>query len=235
MKKFFLILILTSFVFAQGFFEPRLPPTIECGKDIFACLGFFFDKVLNIILVLALVLSSIFIALAGISYIAKGGGKEEDIKKIHKMIVWAVIGLVVALVSFAFVQALEYWIGQWQVYLFNFVYAASNEQSLKEPTPPETLKCGNFTLPSALQQKALAKDIWKICILYYVQRILSFLYVLALALGAVFLTWSGILYITQPGKSQDTHKKLLYGIIGIVIAIFSFTIVKIIDLFFTKL
>jgi len=232
MKKIFLILILMSFVFAQdlGFPSQQLPPTIECGDDFFKCLGFFFEKILKVILFLALALSTIFIAWAGILYITKGGGKEENINKIHKMIMWATIGLAVALLSFAFVKALEFWIGQGQVYLFNFVYA-----QIQEPTPPESLKCGDVSLPSALQKSDLSKDIWKVCFLYYAQRVLSFLYVLALMLGVIFLSWAGILYITRPEKSKDIHNKLIYGILGVVLAILSFTIVKIIDLFFFNL
>ena len=114
-----------NFVFAQGLGFPslRLPPTINCGNDFFQCLGFFFEQIFKVIITLALPLSAIFIVWAGILYITKGGGKEEDIKKIHQRLVWAVIGLVVALLSFAFVRVLKLWIEQGQVYLFNFVYA----------------------------------------------------------------------------------------------------------------
>jgi uncharacterized membrane protein YjfL (UPF0719 family) len=250
MKKIFLILLLISFVFAQdlGFPSQKLPPTIRCGDNFFACLAFFFEKILKVILVLALALSTIFIAWAGILYITKGGG--EEIKKIHQMLVWAAIGLIVALLSFAFVKYLEgalSRIGQPEVpsgpleppprqrrwllpYLFNFVYA-----QIQEPTTPETISCGPVKLPSVFAKQTLSQDVWKICLLYYVQRILSLLYVLALMLGAIFLSWAGILYITQPAKSSEIHKRLIYGVLGIVLAIFSFTIVKIIDLFFTRL
>jgi TRAP-type C4-dicarboxylate transport system permease small subunit len=231
MKKIFLILLLINFVFAQdlGFPSQKLPPIIQCGDDFFQCLTFFFDKILKIIIALALVLSAIFIAWAGILYITKGGGK--DVEKIHKMILWAAVGLVVAFLAFAFVKALEIWISQPEkVYLFNFAFA-----QIQEPSPPESLKCGPVSLPSALQRSDLSQDVWKVCMLFYVQRILSFLYVLALMLGAIFLSWAGILYITQPEKSNEIHKRLVYGSLGIALAILSFTIVKIIDLFFTKL
>jgi uncharacterized membrane protein YjfL (UPF0719 family) len=231
MKKIFLILLLISFVFAQdfGFPSQKLPPTIRCGDNFFACLAFFFEKILKIILVLALALSTIFIAWAGILYITKGGGK--DVEKIHQMLIWAAIGLIVALLSFAFVKALEFWISNpEEAYLFNFAFA-----QIEELSPPESLKCGPVSLPSALQRSDLSQDVWKVCMLFYVQRILSFLYVLALMLGVIFLSWAGILYITQPEKSSEIHKRLMYGVLGIVLAILSFTIVKIIDFFFTKL
>jgi FtsH-binding integral membrane protein len=232
MSKIFLTLFLISFVFAQdlGFPSQQLPPIINCGQDFFQCLGFFFGKVLRIIIALALVLSTIFIALAGILYITKGGGKEEDIKKIHQMLVWAALGLIVAFLAFAFVKLLEIWISRGQVYFPNFVYA-----QIEEPRAPTSLKCGPVSLPSALEGGSLSQDIWKTCFMFYAQRILSFLYVLALMLGVIFLSWAGILYITQPEKSKDIHQRLIFGIAGIIIAILSFTIVKIIDLFFTKL
>jgi hypothetical protein len=233
MKKIFLILFLIGFVFAQDLEFPSrsLPPTIRCGNDFFGCLAFFFEKILKVILVLALALSTIFIAWAGILYITKGGRKEEDIKKIHQRLIWAAIGLIVAFLSFAFVKALEFWISQpEEVYLFNFVYA-----QIQEPIAPETLSCGPVKLPSVFAKQTLSRDVWKICLLYYAQRILSLLYVLALMLGVIFLSWAGILYITQPAKSSEIHKRLIYGVLGIVLAILSFTIVKIIDLFFTKL
>jgi uncharacterized membrane protein YjfL (UPF0719 family) len=231
MKKIFLILFLVSFVFAQdlGFPSRNLPPVINCGQDFFQCLGFFFAKILRVIIVLALVLSTIFIGWAGILYITKGG-RKEDIKKIHQKLIWAAIGLIVAFLAFAFVKFLEVWMIKGQVYFLSIVYA-----QIEEPRAPTSLKCGNVSLPSALEGGNLSHDIWKACILFYAQKILSFLYVLALMLGVIFLSWTGILYITQPEKSKDIHQRLIFGIVGIIIAILSFTIVKIIDLFFTKL
>ena len=248
MKKIFSILTLilfVSLVSAQGLEFPlqRLPPVIKCGENFFACLGFFFDKILRIILALALVLSTIFIAYAGILYITKGGGKAEDIGKIHKMLVWAALGLIVAFMSFAFVKFLEIVLTNMQIeippqqrnllfsYFFNnfFVYA-----QIEEPAVPKYISCGPVQLPSVLVSQSISSNIWATCLLYYAQKFLSFLYVLALMLGVIFLSWAGILYITQPGKSKDVHQKLLYGILGIILAILSLTIVKIIEFFFIK-
>jgi hypothetical protein len=115
------------------------------------------------------------------------------------------------------------------VYLFNFVYA-----QIQEPTPPQKLKCGPVYLPSVLQRSDLSGDIWKDCLIYYAERFLSFLYILALMTGVIFISWAGVLYIMQPEKSKDIHLRLVFGIFGIVLAILSFTIVKIIKLFFTS-
>jgi uncharacterized membrane protein YjfL (UPF0719 family) len=227
MEKIFLILLLVSFVFAQdlGFPSQKLPPII-C-EDVFKCVAFFFDKILKVILVLALALSTIFIAWAGILYITKGGSK--DVEKVHQMIAWAAIGFIVAFSSFVLVKALEIWVIKGQVYIFNFVYA-----QIQEPTPPESLNCGGISIPSVFQGSSSGQNILMTCLLYYAQKILSLLYILALMMGVIFIALAGISYIVQPQKSKDIHQKLIYGIIGIVIAILSFTIVKIIDAFFTK-
>jgi len=86
-----------------------------------------------------------------------------------------------------------------------------------------------------LVDTSIASGLWKACLLYYTERFLSFLYILALMLGVIFLSWAGVLYITQPEKSKDIHWRLIFGILGIILALLSFAIVKIIDLFFTKL
>jgi hypothetical protein len=235
-KNLFIVisLLISSFVFAQvsGLPFGQLPPNINCGNNFFACLGFFFYKILKVIVALALALSAIFIAWAGILYITKGGGKDEDIKKIHQSLVWAVVGLVVALLSFAFVKSLEFYIRHPEkVYLFNFAYA-----QITEPTPPEELKCGPFSVPSVLEEtpSLILGPYWKACVVYYAERFLSFLYILALMTGVIFLSWAGVLYIMQPEKSKDIHWRLVFGIFGIVLAILSFTIVKIIKLFFAS-
>lgn len=214
------------------FFNPRLPPDIKCGEDIFTCLGFFLIIILKIIIAFALALSTIFIAYAGILYITKGGEGEKT-SKIKNRIIWAAVGLIIALMAFAFVQFIESVIRKPEEKLFipQIVFA----QEIVEPSVPQQISCGPINLPSVLSTIQVSKDVWKICMLFYINRALSFVYVLALALGVIFLAWAGILYITNPEKSGDTHKRLMFGIIGIIIAILSFTIVKMIDLFFLKL
>jgi len=243
MANFYLVLLLTWINFAQAFagFSSSthllpfptysLPPNLYCGTTFFGCLMFFFDTILRIILTLALILTTFFIASAGILYITKGGNKEEDIRKIHQRLVWATIGFIVTFLAYVFVSALELWIWQGNVYLFNFVYA----QKIQEPATPTELKCGYaHSLPSTLERIIPSStNIWEDCFLYYVERILNLLYFLALTFGVIFLALAGISYISQPDKIKDIHRRLIYGIIGIVIAMLSFTIVKIIDIFFT--
>jgi hypothetical protein len=63
------------------------------------------------------------------------------------------------------------------------------------------------------------------CLLFFFDRALRILYFAALALGVIFLMWAGILYITKPLEAKNIHQRFVWGIIGIVVGITSFTIV----------
>lgn len=92
-----------------SFPQNPFPPLINCGDDFFECLGFFFRRILEVIIALALVLAAIFIGWAGILYITQSGSKEKS-KEINQKIIWATVGLIVALMAYAFVRMLEIWI-----------------------------------------------------------------------------------------------------------------------------
>jgi len=63
------------------------------------------------------------------------------------------------------------------------------------------------------------------CLLFFFDRALRILYFSALALGVIFLMWAGILYITKPLEAKNIHQRFIWGIIGIIVGITSFTIV----------
>jgi hypothetical protein len=63
------------------------------------------------------------------------------------------------------------------------------------------------------------------CLLFFFDRALRILYFAALALGVIFLMWAGILYITKPLEAKNIHQRFIWGIIGIIVGITSFTIV----------
>jgi hypothetical protein len=210
-------------------------PSLACSTDFFTCLAYYFDFVLKVIIALSLVLATIFIAWAGILYITKGSGGDKG--EVHKRILWAAFGLVVALLAYTLVFFLDIWIGNIAFIFVPFVnigYA----QEINPPTPPDSIKCGDISLPSALKFTDLSRneDIWRKCIIYYIQaKILPFLLALSLMLGTIFLAWAGILYITQPDKTKEIHSRLKWGIIGIVISLLSLAIINIIRLFFSSL
>lgn len=63
------------------------------------------------------------------------------------------------------------------------------------------------------------------CLLFLFDRALRILYTGSLVLGVIFLMWAGILYIINPEKVTDTHKRFQWGVIGIIVSIISFSIV----------
>ncbi len=260
---------------------PPLPKGV-CTTDFFLCLDYILFEVLNIIIVLAFVLSAVFIAWAGISYITESS--EEKIKKNHKRILWAILGFILSMLAYGIVVTLENVIRNeltsplpsspnnqvpstsppWQVpqrdsqppisfiYLnkesllalekkiFNFLFfSLASAQSLPIQSPSEELKCGdNVSIPSVLSSVTTTKDdLLRQCLIFYLHRIIKLLYFLSLTLGVLFLIWAGILYITNqdPEKIGNINKKIFWGITGIVLAILSFFISRVIELFFIKI
>lgn len=202
-----------------------LPPNIVCG-DFFTCLSLISYNILRVIVALSFFLSVIFIAWAGILYITQ----PEKTKEIHQKIKWAVIGLMVSFSSLVFVNILYQAVRTQNVFLFPFFAFAQ----IQEPKPPSAINCGGVSLQSVLSGTQTKSDVWKICLLYYLNKFITFLYKLALILGVIFLSWAGVLYITQPEKSETIHQRLIWGTVGIIVSILSFTIVKVIENFFIK-
>lgn len=243
-----LIINYNGFVFSQtlDFPSSELPPNIRCGTNFFECLAFFFDKALRVILTLAISLSAIFVAWAGILYIQKGS--EKEVAEIHKKITWAVIGLVIALLSYAFIKFLEGVIRTPErIFLPIKTVFAQMSDKIIPPTVPTELRCGSVSLPSALERTNIVQDdVWKICLLYFLQKGLSALYRISLFLAVIFLSWAGVLYISgtqisskggaeSDGGLKKIHQKIIYGVLGAIVSILSFTIVKMIDSFFFRM
>jgi len=63
------------------------------------------------------------------------------------------------------------------------------------------------------------------CLLFFFDRALRIVYFATLALGVIFLMLAGILYITKPSDTKSIHQRLIWGIVGIIVGITSFTIV----------
>lgn len=225
-----------------------LPPLISC--DTFKnCLILLFFKILEIIVNLAIALAAIFITWGGIEYILYGAEQEKR-KKAGQRLIWGMVGLVIALTGYGFIQLLIYlminefqfppeyyspsynnssFIGTLLSYK-SFVYAATTK--INEPDLPNEIKCGTVNLKSVLSSNNPPQGSSTDCLVYFLLKIISTMYYLALIIGIIFIVWAGILYITKSNKAKEIHSRLIYGIIGILIAILSLSIVKIIKLFF---
>jgi len=249
----FLSFVYSNLVFAQLDFPiATTPPAIRC-TNFEECAQFLFVKILKILLVLSSALAVIFVAWAGILYILKGKD-DKAISSIHQMIIWAIIGLIVSLISYSLIKIIESGvrkelegglkIGYFYVSSFyNFINSSNpliffltvNAQSDSLRTPintPSSLPCG---LKSVFQPTNTSSDVWNNCLIYYIQKIFQFLYYLALAFGVIFLMLAGISYITNPENIKETHKKVVYALVGVVLAILSLSIVRLVGLFFNYL
>lgn len=90
--------------------------TTTCTVPIL--ISFYLAKFFNLIWPLAIFLASLMLLYAGILYITK----PNDIGKAHKMLLWSLVGLVVAILSFAIVKGLENFILGFDIYEFRFWY-----------------------------------------------------------------------------------------------------------------
>ena len=112
------LFFVTSLVFAQGSAQQNpftygvktsaqqvWPPKVtSCTEGDFGqCMLFVLNKVLAIIYTLALFLAVIFLVYAGIEYITKPG----EAGKTHQRLVYGITGIVVAVVAFSLVKAIE--------------------------------------------------------------------------------------------------------------------------------
>lgn len=220
------------YVLAQIEEFPTSPP-ILCSEDFWGCFNFLFLLVLKSGVTLAFALSVIMIGWAGFLYMTK----PEKSQEIHKRLLWGIIGFIVAILSFAIVKFLERLITPTSkssffyplflnLNLINFVFA--------QEEPPSELNCGGIKIPSILETTSpvLEENGWFICTVYIAKVLLTLIYRLLFVLATIYLLWTGIQYVTKPEKSSELHKNFLYIAIGIIIGIFSFTIVQLINLFF---
>ncbi len=69
------------------------------------------------------------------------------------------------------------------------------------------------------------------CIFYFFIAILSIIYPVALFAGVIMFVLAGIWYITGWKKAEEVHKVLMWGVVGLVVAVLSLSIVKGIEAF----
>lgn len=67
------------------------------------------------------------------------------------------------------------------------------------------------------------------CIIFYLHRVLTWLYTISLGIAVIMLVYAGFLYTAKPEESKSTHKILIYAIIGVTITVLSYIGVKAIE------
>ncbi len=73
------------------------------------------------------------------------------------------------------------------------------------------------------------------CIALFADKILEIFYRLSLFIGAIMLIWAGLLYITGAKEPKSVHKYLIWGFIGIALAVLAYSIVLGIENFILRL
>jgi hypothetical protein len=75
----------------------------------------------------------------------------------------------------------------------------------------------------------LCKDLdFLTCVFSIFRQILSIVSVLAVSFASLMFAWAGFLYMSKPEKSSEIHKRILWGAVGLVIALLSYAIVLLI-------
>lgn len=211
----------------------RIPPTVPyCSISFANCIFFLLSLFFKILFYLAIILAAIFFAWAGILFITQG---KPD--RARERLIWGAVGLVVAILSLAITIFISRFLAkpfpEVSLPMASIIFPVSFAQEL--PSPPPYLRCGPIRVPSIfLEGEKTESDALQICVLYFLARILTWLYTISLMASVAMLIYAGISYITQPEKAQDVHKIVKYALIGVVITVGAWTIVRAIEVTLTR-
>lgn len=179
-------------------------------------------KVINWLLALSAMLAMGALVWGGIMYILSLGD-EGKAGKAKQIILYAVIGVVLVLLSFVIIKVVQTTLTTTTLGDVNTVYAASGfNEGIKNID--DNVKPGDSGL--ATDDKIAP------IILEVVNLLLSLVAVLALAA----LIWGSIMYILSlgdEGKAEKAKKIILYAIIGVLLAGASYMILKVIQTLLT--
>lgn len=103
--------------------------------------------------------------------------------------------------------------------------------SLAQVAPPEALQPPE--IPTSLFG-CTEGDSLRRCILKILGQVLRLILVIALALAVLFFAWAGITYITkgtEAGKREQAQNRLLYAVVGLIIAFISWVVLVLLSRF----
>lgn len=236
-----------EYPFQYGTHKTQSAPEItECSKSIKSCILWAFSGIFSVLIWLAGALGVIMFVWAGILYITK----PQEAAKIHSRLYWGVIGIIVSLASFGIVKFIEFnltrGIGALYTPASQIAFAAESvnplERFLKtqESVRPAGISgCENAnSIFSYLNNKkgvsAIPSGLLGKCILGFLgTKILPIIYTISLLWSVGVLIWLGLEYVRSGGNVSDLHKKLQWVIIGIIITVLAFSVVKAIEIALT--
>lgn len=93
--------------------------------------------------------------------------------------------------------------------------------------------CTPITIFDVLRGQPIPPGLLSRCMLWLAQKILTLLYTLSLLLSVGFIIYSGLLFATKP-NDENAKKYLLWAVIGAIITILAFSLVKAIEFSLTR-
>jgi|GEM_PF-992893 uncharacterized membrane protein YjfL (UPF0719 family) len=221
-----------NYPFGQNFgISPiaQQPAPIVC-KGFFNCLMVFFSFFFKFLIMLSGAFAVIMFIWAGITFIIYGQDEKKRVEAKNRLI-WCAIGLIVALLSYSLVVLIKNTLTK-KVGLINIAYAqaAGNIQGLK----PGPIGCSNLTVLDLIQGKEVPKFLLSKCIAWFVYKIFGYFYLISGLCTVAILIYAGFRYITGSEKAGDIHKMIVYAIVGFIVTILSYSIVKAIEYTLTK-
>jgi hypothetical protein len=191
----------------------ELPTTIFC-QDIVDCIKFFGGLVANVIFIGILIGAVIVFLIGAIMYLI-GGSKSDDetLKKAKKVIIYSVVAAVLASLAWVAINAIVTTL----TFLPKEVFAANNK---------DIFTLSNYKITTTDVASLFATS---------VTSILNYIYWAALILALIMILIAAINYITSRGqenKIKDATNALKYAIIGVVVALISWIIIKLIMMLF---
>lgn len=215
------------------------PEVAGCSAGVTSCLTLIFNWAFRILIYVGGGLAVIMLILAGITFIT-GGANPETVKKSRGYLIWAAVGLVVALVAYGLVQFLEAVISSGDIGWLPTWWGASVAQAASDLNfQPTGIKCGG-TKPITIFKSGggivvqAQENIWRDCLLWFADKVLRVVYTVALLVSVGFIIYTGFQYVQSGGKVQDIHSRLVWIIIGVSITILAYAIVKALEISLTQ-
>ncbi|GIW66143.1 MAG: hypothetical protein KatS3mg095_0041 [Candidatus Parcubacteria bacterium] len=111
----------------------------------------------------------------------------------------------------------------------NFLYVKA--QSLE--FIPQKIACVPYDIIQVLRGNPIPPGLLGRCLLFFSLRILTLIYTISLLTSVGFIIYSGFIFSTKP-NDENARKYLIWAVIGVVITILAFSIVKAIEFSLTR-
>jgi len=193
------------------------PPVPIVCQDFISCLLLIFDVALKVLTWISGALAVIMFMWAGIMLI--GSYKKAD--EVKNILIWGVIGLVIAIISYSLVVLIENIVSKGAIGLINIAYA----QQLK--FQPGRV-CTPYNIFDILRGQLIRQGLLGKCLLWLAQKILTVIYTISLLSAIGFIIYGGIILITKPGD-RSGMQYVLWSLIGAIVTILSYSLVRAIE------